>query len=143
VATASEDGTVLALASDTGSTRRTVNHVRGATSAAFTADSKAVISGSLDGAVLISSLTDPATPPLPLAQFPVPVSQLIAHPTSPSIAVATGDQTVRILDLDLHAELARYGHDAPVNGVAADPANALLATGTAGGTLRVCPWPAS
>jgi WD40 repeat protein len=141
VATASEDGTVLVLASDSGTVRRRVSHASGATSATFTADGNAVISGSLDGAVLISSLTDPATPPASLAQFPVPVTHLIASDTSSSVAVATDDQTVRILDLDLRVELARYRYDAAVNDIAADPANGLLATGTADGILRIYPWP--
>jgi WD40 repeat protein len=142
VATASQDGSVLVLAGDTGSVRRKVSHRRGATSVAFTPESKAVISGSLDGAVLMSSLTDPAASPAPLAQFPVPVTHLLANATGRSLAVAAGDQTVRILDLDLHIELARYHHSAAVNDIAADLASSLLATGTADGTMRIYPWPA-
>ena len=125
---------------DTGAPPRTVSHVSGATSVVFTADSRSVISGSQDGAVLMSSLADPGAAPVSLAHFQVPVTKLITNGTDPSVGVVTGD-TVRILDYGLRAELARFRHGAPVSDIAADPASGLLATGASDGSIRVYPWP--
>lgn len=143
VATASLDGLVRVLASDTGALLRTVSHVSGATSVVFTADNQdnqSVISGSQDGAVLMSSLADPGAAPVPLAHFQVPVTKLTTCGTEPSVAVA-GHKMVRILDYSLRAELARFSHDAPVSDIAADPVSRLLATGASDGGIRVYPWP--
>jgi WD40 repeat protein len=139
VATASEDGSVRVLASDTGSVRRQVSHVRGATSAAFSADGQAVISGSLDGAVLVSPVADPAAPSALLMHAVVPVTQIATGPGR-SVAVVTQDGLVRVIDLDLQAELARINSNAPVNDIAIDTAAGLLASGSDDGTLRVDTW---
>jgi WD40 repeat protein len=119
-----------------------VSHARGATSAVFTAD-KNVISGSLNGAVLMSSLTDQGAAPAPLASFRVPVTSVITNGTDPSVAVVTGDQMVRVRDLGLRVGLTRFRRDAPVSDIDVDPVPRLLAIGTSDGTIRAYPWPGS
>ncbi len=139
VATASQDGIVRVLASGSGAVVREVSHVQGATSVAFSADGQSVISGSLDGAVLASPVADPAAPPAPLIRATAPVRQIGSGPGR-SVAVASDDGLVRVVDLDLRTDLARIWSTAPVNDFAIDTAAGLLATGSADGTIRVDTW---
>ncbi len=139
VATASQDGIVRVLAAGSGAVVREVSHIQGATSVAFSADGQSVISGSLDGAVLASPVADPAAPPAPLIRATAPVLQIGSGPGQ-SVAVASDDGLVRVVDLDLRTDLARIWSTAPVNDIAIDTAAGLLATGSADGTIRVDTW---
>jgi PQQ-like domain len=139
VATASEDGSVLVVASGTGAISREVSHVQGATSVAFSADGQDVISGSLDGAVLVSRVADPAQPPGSLVHAAAPVLQIKSGPGR-SVAVVTQDGLVRVIDLDLQAEIARINPNANVNDIAVDTRAGLLATGSDDGAIRVDTW---
>jgi WD40 repeat protein len=139
VATASEDGSVLVVASGTGAISREVSHVQGATSVAFSADGQDVISGSLDGAVLVSRVGDPAQPPGSLVHAAAPVMQIKSSPGR-SVAVVTQDGLVRVIDLDLQAEIARINANANVNDIAVDTRAGLLATGSDDGAIRVDTW---
>ena len=69
----------------------------------------------------------------------VPVTQIASGPGR-SVAVVTQDGLVRVIDLDLQAELARIYSNAPVNDIAIDTAAGLLASGSDDGTLRVDTW---
>jgi PQQ-like domain/WD domain, G-beta repeat len=141
VATACEDGSVRTLAGETGAIIRTVGHVRAPTSVAFSPDGRIVISGSLDGAVLAGSVSEPAAAPERLAHAAAPVTQIVRG--EGAVAVVTEDGTVRVIDLGLRAELARFFHDAPVHDVAVDARNGLLVTGAGDGVIRVWEWPST
>ncbi|WIM92899.1 PQQ-binding-like beta-propeller repeat protein [Actinoplanes oblitus] len=141
VATACEDGSVRALACETGAIIRTVGHVRAPTSVAFSPDGQTMISGSLDGAVLASSVPEPDAAPERLTTTATPVTQIARG--EGAMVVVTEDGTVRIIDVRLRAELARFFHDAAVHDVAVDTRNGLLVTGAADGVVRVWEWPAT
>jgi WD40 repeat protein len=140
VATASQDGIVRVLASDSGSLVRQVSHVQGATSVAFSADGRDVISGSLDGAVLVSAAADPAAPPAQLLRAAAPVQQIKTGPGR-SAAVVAQDGLIRLVDLDLRTDLARIYASANVSDIAVDTGRGLIASGADDGTLRVDTWP--
>ena len=88
----------------------------------------------------MSATTDPGGAPATLAHFQVPVATLTTNGTDRSVTVVTGDM-VRVLDLGLRAELARFRHDTLVSDIAADPVPRLLVPGTDGGRIRGYPWP--
>jgi hypothetical protein len=141
VATTADDGFVRVIASETGAVVRTVGHVQAPTSVAFSPDGGTVISGSVDGALLASSVSEPAAAPERLAHAATPVTRIVRGERA--VAVVTEDGTVRVIDLGLRAELARFFHDAPVHDVAVDARNGLLVTGAGDGVIRVWEWPAT
>ena len=139
-ATTADDGFVRVIAGETGRVIRTVGHVQAPTSVAFSPDGGTVISGSVDGAVLASSVSKPAAAAERLAHAATPVTRIVR--VEGAVAVVTEDGTVRIIDLGLRAELARFFHDAPVHDVAVDARNGLLVTGAGDGVIRAWEWPA-
>ena len=102
--------------------------MQGATSVAFSADGRDLVSGALDGTVFVSTVADQGAPPPGLLRSAAPVRQVRAGPGR-SVAVVTEDGLIRIVDLDLQADLARIYAHATVNDIAVEAGAGLIASG--------------